>query len=191
MMNIKELEDLINNNEFKYIFLDVDGVIFHSVEAMVKLLNKRHNINVNPKNITSWNFSNCYPNMTDEEVEWLFTTNEFFDNVKMIDGVKEFILKYIDKIILVTKGNINNINQKRIYFDLNGLERVKMLGIPLNISKDIINMWGSVFIDDSTNNLNEVTTAKLKIQFNEYGSEIADKCEWSKGWDGIRMESWV
>ena len=191
MINIKELEELIERENFKHVYLDIDGVVFHSVEAIVKILNRRYYTDVNPRDITSWNFSDCYPYMTNDKIERLFTTNEFFDNVKMIDGVKEFILKYIDKIILVTKGNINNINQKRIYFDLNGLENVKMIGIPLNVSKDVINMYDSVFIDDCTNNLNEVTTAKLKIQFNEYGSEIADKCEWSKGWDGIRMENWV
>lgn len=191
MKNIKELEELIKDENFKYIFLDVDGVIFHSVEAIVKLLNKEYNMNVDPKNIFTWDFSNCYPNVTDKKIEQLFGTDTFFDNVKMMEGAKEFILKYIDKVVLITKGKQENINGKRNYFDSNGLEKIKMVGIPLNISKNIINMGDSLFIDDSTSNLNDVITAKYKIQFMEYGEYVANKCEWTKGWHGERMESWT
>jgi len=191
MINIKELEKLIEDEDFKYIFLDVDGVVFHSIEAIVKILNKEYNMNVDPRDVLSWNFSNCYSEMTDKKIEQLFGTTTFFNNVKMIKGAKEFILKHIDKVILITKGGQENINRKRNYFDLNDLGKVRMVGIPLDMSKNIINMTNSLFIDDSTNNLNDVLTAKYKIQFIEYGEHIANKCAWTKGWDGERMESWV
>jgi 5'' nucleotidase, deoxy (Pyrimidine), cytosolic type C protein (NT5C). len=183
-MTIQELEKL---NVDKY-FIDIDGVIFHSVEAMVKILNRKFNMNLKSQNVTSWNFRCCYPEMTDEEVEWLFSTDEFFDVVRFIEGAKDFLLRHKDNSILVTKGQERNLRIKRQFLDLNGLEDIFMIGLPLNVSKDIINMKNGVFIDDSVKNLNEVTTAKYKILFSEYGNE--DKCEWSKGWKGDKMYSW-
>lgn len=181
------INDIEKLNPSKY-YIDIDGVVFHSVEAMVHLLNKKFNKNVKPQEIISWNFTCCYPNMTDKEIEWLFDTSDFFKIVKFIDGAKEFILKNKDKVVLLTKGNPKNIYEKRIFLDLNGLEDIIMVGLPIQISKGIINMEeNSVFIDDNKNNLDE-SNATYKIMFSEYKNE--NICEWMKDWNGDVMYSW-
>lgn len=183
--NIKTVKDL-ENMEFKRYFIDVDGVIIHSVKATTNILNKKYNMNIKPQDIKSWNFIDKYPMMTEEEIEWIFTTNEFFDNVEFIKGAKKFMLKHSKDVILITKGQRENIKQKRIMLDLNGLEDIELIGIPLYETKDIINMKSGVFIDDTTKNLNEVTTADYKVLFKEYDNYT----EWSEGWNGNVMYSW-
>ena len=59
------------------------------------------------------------------------------------------------------------------------------------MSKSIINMnsidgW-SLFIDDSTNNLND-SNADYKVQFREYNDD--KERAWQKGWDGLVMYNW-
>lgn len=179
--------NILENLDIDKIFLDIDGCIFHSVEAMCKILNKKFNMNVQPQQITSWNFECCYPKMSNEEIEWLFANDKFFDYVRLIDGSKEFMLKHKDNLILITKGNEKNIFQKRQWLDLNGLEEINMIGLPLDVSKDIINMKDGLFIDDTTKNLNEVTTSKYKVQFKEYDNET----EWSSGWEGMVLRKWI
>lgn len=166
-------------------FLDMDGVILQSNKAMITLLNKKYGGNYTVEDVKLWNFVCCYKT-TSEEIEWLFSTREFFDIVEPYIGVIDFMKKYRDKIIIVTKGSIESINQKRIWLDLNGFEDIKMIGLPLNISKYYINMEDGLFIDDITKNLVEATTAKYSIMFEEFPNR-----EWNQNWDGLKMNSWL
>ena len=102
-MVIDNIEKFIYENNIKMIYLDWDGVITHSVKAIVDILNKKHNININPQDIVSWNFKEADPTLTDEEMELLFTTKEFFFELEYIDGVIDFMKRHRNNIIIVTK----------------------------------------------------------------------------------------
>lgn len=185
-MKIDNIYDFIECSSIDNIFLDVDGVILHSCQAMCDIINEKYGVDFKGEDVTTWNFNNLLPNFTDEEVEELFEDELFFDYVEFIDGVKDFIKKYEDRIIIITKARTNNFIQKRLLFDLNNLN-VPIIPIPLNISKSIINMSNGVFIDDSTNNLLE-SNAKYKIQFKEYNDK--KEREWQVGWKGLELYSW-
>lgn len=194
-MKIKRIDNIDNFIEYKRItkiFLDIDGVIFHSCQAMIDILNERYGGNFNGSDVTSWNFQCCYPNMTSEEIEDAFNDPKFFDIVKPIDGALEFMDRYKDKIILVTKASVENYAHKRKWFDDRNFADIPMVALPLNVSKGLINMDNineySLFIDDNTQNLID-SNADFKVQFREYQSNN-DKREWIKDWNGMVLYKW-
>lgn len=184
-ISIKEVEKLIQQENL-HIFLDIDGVLFNSVETSVKLLNEKFNRNVDPKSISVWNFSDKFPEITDEDIEWLFGTVDFFNIVEFQKGAFEFLVKHQDNITLVTKGVPSNLRYKTIFFEMMGLDKIKFIGLPIDQSKSVVDMSDGIFIDDCTYNLVE-SNAKIKILFKEYDNFT----EWSQGWDGLIMRSWV
>ena len=191
---IKDIDVFIEDKNISHIFLDIDGVIFHSCQAMIDILNERYGGNFDGSDVTSWNFQCCYPNMTSEEIEDTFNDPKFFDIVKPIDGALEFMDRYRDKIILVTKASAENYAHKRKWFDDRGFKDITMIALPLNVSKGFIDMQNcvglygySVFIDDSTNNLQE-TNADYDIMFKEYNDK--KEREWQKDWNGLVMYQW-
>ena len=188
---VQDIDDFIETNHITKIFLDVDGVIFASCDSIIQILNERYGGDFKGSDVTSWNFQCCYPNMTSEEIEDTFANPRFFEIVKPIQGALEFMDKYRDKIIIVTKATTDNFIHKRKWFDEHGYSNVPIIGLPLNASKSLINMdrvdcW-SLFIDDSTYNLNE-SNADYKIQFREYYDN--KEREWQKDWDGLVMYQW-
>lgn len=186
---VKDIDNFIKDNNITHIFLDIDGVLFHSCQAMIDILNERYGGNFDGSDVTSWNFQCCYPNITSEEIEDVFNCPKFFNIVRPIDGALEFMDRYRDKIILVTKASVANYAHKRKWFDDRGFNSIPIIALPLNISKGIINMqyYSSLFIDDSTNNLQEVN-ANFCIMFKEYYDQ--KEREWQKGWDGLVVYQW-
>lgn len=194
MKVIKDIDSFIKDNNITHLFIDIDGVIFASCDAIIQILNERYGGNFDGSDVTSWNFQCCYPNMTSEEIEDTFNDPKFFDIVKPIDGALEFMDRYRDKIILVTKANIENYAHKRKWFDDRNFADIPIIALPLNVSKGFINMQNctgfynySLFIDDSTNNLQE-TNADYNIMFKEYNDQ--KEREWQKGWGGLVMYQW-
>lgn len=195
---IEDIDKFIRNNNIAKIFIDVDGVIMASCQAIIDILNKKYGGNFEGSDVTNWNFQCCYPNMTSEEIEDIFNTSKFFEVVKPIDGALEFLNKYKDNIILVTKSSPENYIKKRKWLNDKGFENIPIIALPLNISKGYVNMQNcasveeyseeySLFIDDSTNNLREVN-ADFCVMFKEYRDD--KKREWQDGWKGMIMYHW-
>ena len=186
---ITNIENFINHYNIKEIYLDVDGVLLHSCQAVCDMINEKHNTSYTGDEILSWNFKEICPNLTNEDVDSLFADIIFFTKVKFIDGAWDFLKRHENDIIIVTKGTEQNIIWKRAYFDKNNLWNLKMLGLGLNKSKNEIDMSRGLFIDDCTQNLEE-SNAKYKIQFLEYDDDKNEQREWIKGWNGLKMYNW-
>jgi 5'(3')-deoxyribonucleotidase len=168
------------------VYLDCDGVLTASNEAMCILLNKKYNKSHKGCEVLDWNYTNLYPTCANE-IEALFETTEMFRHLKLIKGAKNFLAKYRKKIIIVTKGGVNNYIYKRQLFDNEGFVDIPIIRLPLDISKSVINMDGGLFIDDCTCNLNE-SNATYKLMFMEYND--GNEREWQLGWDGERIYEW-
>lgn len=187
VLDIEKFIKAVNPNR---IYLDVDGVLFHSCEAICTLVNNSSCTNFmgnfKGQDILSWNFKELKLNLTDEEIEQLFSIQEFFCIVKYIKGAYNFLKRHAKDITIVTKGTKENIWYKSVFFEsLN----VPICGLPFECSKGVINMDGGLLIDDSTNNLKE-SNATYKIQFLEYNDGKNDIREWTKGWNGLKMYHW-
>ena len=188
---INNIDDFIKEMSITHLFIDIDGVIFASCDAIIQILNERYGGSFKGSDVTSWDFQCCYPNMTSEEIEDTFNDPKFFDIVKPIDGALEFMDRYRNKIILVTKANFENYAHKRKWFDDRGFN-IPIIALPLNVSKSLVNMNSideySLFIDDNTQNLID-SNSDFKVQFREYQSNN-DKREWVKDWDGMVLYKW-
>lgn len=184
---INNIENFISKNKIDKIFLDVDGVLLHSCQAICDILNEMQGTDFKGEEVLSWNFKNICPNITDDEIEELFSTDLFFNYVQWIEGCKEFMRRHENDIVIVTKGTTENFVQKRIMFDSNGFENIPIIPIPFNISKGLINMQNGLFIDDNANNLNE-SNATYKAMFCEYNDD--KEREWQKDWNGLKMYKW-
>ena len=188
---INNIDDFIKKHNITHLFIDIDGVIFPSCTSIIQILNERHGGIFDGSDVTSWNFQCCYPNMTSEEIEDPFNDPKFFDIVKPIDGALELMDRYRDKIILVTKANVENYAHKRKWFDDRGFN-MPIIALPLNVSKSLVNMNSideySLFIDDNTQNLID-SNSDFKVQFREYQSNN-DKREWVKDWNGMVLYKW-
>ena len=188
---INNIDDFIKKHNITHLFIDIDGVIFASCDSIIQILNERYGGNFDGSDVTSWNFQCCYPNMTSEEIEDTFNDPKFFDIVKPIDGALEFMDRYRDKIILVTKASVENYAHKSKWFDDRGF-KMPIIALPLNVSKSLVNMNSideySLFIDDNTQNLID-SNSNFKVQFREYQSNN-DKREWVKDWDGMVLYKW-
>lgn len=186
---ITNIENFINHYNIQNIFLDVDGVLWHSCQAVCDIINKQQNTNFTGNQVLGWNFKEICPNLTDDDIEKIFADMDFFTYVTWIKGAIGFLVRHADDITIVTKGTDKNINRKEKFFRDCGLGHIEIIGLPLDYSKSIINMKDGLFIDDCTKNLNE-SNAKYKIQFCEYNDGMNEKREWIKDWNGLKMYKW-
>lgn len=188
-MIVSNIEKFIKNNNIKNIYLDVDGVLIHSCQAVCDIINEDKGTNFLGKHVLSWNFKEICPDLTDADVESLFEDERFFKYVQWIEGAKEFIKRHEDHIIIVTKGTYLNIFNKILFFNRHNM-KVVIKGLPLSVSKNNVDMSDGLFIDDCTKNLIE-SNAKYKIQFCEYNDNLNNEREWIKDWDGYKMYKWT
>ena len=168
-----------------YIYCDIDETLWDSIDAVLITLNRRYNTNYKSNDVTTWNFNNLYPNMTDEEIEAIFDSDEFFTNVKFKKDAEDWLRKEYENnnITLITKGNKINLIKKQKWFNEHGFENIPFIGLENHESKGSVDMTGCMFLDDCKKNLDE-SNAEYKILF-----ENNPRGEWLQGWTGLRTKS--
>lgn len=181
-----DIDKFIKDNCIDRIFLDIDGVLLHSSQAIIDMYNDDNWTDFKGSDVLSWDFKDIDPTLTSKEITALFNDELFFEYVEFVDGAKEFLDKYRDKIIMVSKGTVDNYYNKRVFFDKAGFSDIPIIELPFELSKGLINMGGeSLFIDDSCKNLIE-SNAKYRLQFIEY-DDGRDR-EWCVGWWGNKIK---
>ena len=186
---ISDIEKFINYINVDHIYLDVDGVLIHSCQAICDILNEDKGTNFTGNQVLSWNFKEICPDLTDGDIELLFADDRFFKYVQWIKGAREFIERHEDDITIVTKGTYLNILRKILFFNRYDIF-VPIEGLSLDTSKNEIDMSNGIFIDDCTKNLIE-SNAKYKVQFLEYNDGLNEQREWIKGFNGYKMYKWT
>ena len=179
------------------IYLDFDGVIANSIESICKSFSIVDGVKYDHTIVNTWNFHNVIPHANEKSVENMFNSHLFWDNLKLFDGVKEFVDKYRDDIIICSIGSVDNQIKKLAWIKKN-LGEVDMLPVvtkmdryPKSIDKTYINMGiHDIFIEDSISNLYN-STAGTKILFSDRGFD----CEWNNVKDrldafDLLAESW-
>lgn len=186
---ISDIEKFIDYINTDHIYLDVDGVLIHSCQAICDILNEDKGTNFTGNQVLSWNFKEICPDLTDSDIELLFADDRFFKYVQWIKGAREFIERHENNITIVTKGTYRNIFRKILFFDKFNIS-VPIEGLSLNTSKNEIDMSDGIFIDDCAKNLRE-SNAKYKVQFLEYNDGLNEQREWIKGFNGYKMYKWA
>lgn len=161
------------------LYLDADDTILLSSEAVIKILNKKYNINP-PKtinNMKDWEYRSIHKNITIEEIEDIYESDEFFNRVEFDPLFLDFYNKNKNKvnIVIVTKGTELNVIKKEKYIKSILGEDIEYIGMTFkydasgerikDYSKTNINMKHGIQIDDRTDALAN-TNANIKILIN-------------------------
>lgn len=174
------------------LFIDFDGVIVDSKKAFVNYYNNHYQdkpgfIEADENKCNKWNFSDICP-LAIDDVEDIFGQEELFNSLEFFPNAKE-ILEELNKdyrVIIVSIGTYNNIHHKSKWIKENlpfikeSILLAKKTGEMVN--KSLVNMEGSIFIDDVSENLHS-TNADLKLRF---GREYS----WNEDWNGLRAANW-
>lgn len=104
----------MEKNDF-IILVDMDDVLEDLQEAWINRLNKKFTLNVNKNNVTDWDISLYYPNLTKEEVFSPLFEEDFWENVNPKKDAIE-ILNKLKKdgysIYLVTSSAYETLTNK-------------------------------------------------------------------------------
>lgn len=153
------------------IYIDVDDVILKSSEQIIRMLQRRYNINKTIYDLRDWKYKSIYKNFSKEDLILFFKSEEFWKEVEynkeLIDYFEEANLINKYNLILVTKGTKENLEKKYEYlYDINFFKKnekkIGFIGIDLEESKSKVKMLKGIQIDDSIENLID-TDATLKI----------------------------
>ena len=166
-------------NEKITLYVDVDDTILLSSEAVIKILNKKYNINP-PKtidNMKDWEYRSIYKYVTKKEIEKIYESDDFFDMVEFDQSFLNFYESNKDKIniVICTKGTKINIEKKESLIKSVLGEDITYIGMQFKLDsegnsikdyrKSIINMKHGIQIDDRTDALRD-TNANVKILIN-------------------------
>lgn len=197
------LDEIIKNNDNEFIFeksigkndlrkilyIDLDCVIFDTIQTIVNLYNDDYSNYdgfewINYKDVRSWDFKECSC-ASAEMIDMYFLQKRFFDNLFYIDGAIETLNKLKNKYLIcfVSSGRKPNLLQKEIWKNRN-FPYCKFIGVDLDIYKDKshVDMSDGIFIDDLSLNL-KTSNAYLKILFGQ-------SFDWNAEWNGIRCQTW-
>lgn len=176
------------------IFCDVDGVLLHTVQAVVDIYNSDYQFYskfepVDWTTVNTWNFKECQC-MSKKELYTIFKSKRFFDTVRPMPGATDALRQLSDtyKINTVTLGSKPNLNGKRHYLLCKNREFKESiddyigLDSSLYFDKSNVNMHDGIFIDDSESNL-LTSNAPIKICF-------GDVYSWNENWNGYRCYNW-
>lgn len=148
--------------------------------------------------VYKWNFEDEMPLFTLQDLDRMFQSKYFFDNVNYFDNAIEVINKLNEderfNVCFCSIGSSSNISRKSKFLEKTfpTIEQV-MLVRPEHVvmCKKIVNMNHTenepfIFLDDNKDNLIG-SNAKYKILYTQFGD---NKREWNKDWEGMFATNW-
>ena len=169
---MKIINDGLIDVDKQTIYMDVDDVIFKSRSTCVHMLREKFP-EAKIKEEHSWAFrSTLGRNITTEEVNSIFNSDEFWQRNDFIDDfvnplLEEFIKPHKYNLVFVTKGEKDNYIKKYkkllTKFDMN---QCGFIVLDYNESKAKVKMYDGIQIDDNYDFLKD-TDARLKILYRE------------------------
>lgn len=166
------------------LFMDFDEVLVDSIRSILLILNPRYGTDFKPDDCTRWDFKDLFPDITSDEVEKCFESDEFWDSLRFKTSGQN-VLDFLDKlksyynIIVVSKGTETNLRKKKQWLIDNMPIPYNFIPIGLDGSKGDIDMAGGVHIDDNQYYLNE-SNATYKLLF----ANTPYITDWNNEWEG-------
>lgn len=175
------------------LFVDMDSTITASIKAFCQTYNYlyRYKKDFKPADwtkVSQWNFSDQCPLLEDSQaVAEIFASKHFFRKLEFMPNAKEVLYELHKdyQIIIVSIGTHLNLARKSmwLYQNLNFIKDVVLLNNEDGkMNKSLVDMYGEIFIDDVTSNLDS-SNAGVKIC---YGQTYP----WNQEWQGFRCGTW-
>ena len=153
------------------LFLDFDDTICLTSKQFVKLANKKYKKEEDWNNINRWDFKDLYPEITNNDIDNIFSSEDFFVDLELCENCLDVInsIKNLVNIHIATIGTDKNLKNKmkwikenlNVDFNFNGI-------LDTGISdKSSVDMSGAIFVDDRIDNLRS-SNANIKILYKNY-----------------------
>ena len=163
------------NVDRQTVYLDVDDVVLNSRATVVHMLQnwkRENNIPDFGKTEHAWNFGSTLRGMTGDDINKIFSSEEFWGKVGYIEGfvepyIERFVKTELYNTVFVTKGDEANVRKK--FAKLSERFDMKQCGyiaLKYEEPKSIVHMFDGIHIDDNYDFLKD-TDARLKILFRE------------------------
>lgn len=176
------------------LFLDFDSTIVNSIQAFCTSYNLLYEDEPNFKPaqwvyVEEWDFKGQCHLLEKGDILDIFGHNLFFSKLEFMDcKTDEVINRLCDKynVIVCSIGTPLNIAKKTLWLRDNLpciKEHIMLVNNGCVMDKSVVNMQGSVFIDDHVKNLDS-TNAKYKIIF-------GDTYSWNINGDYPRAWNWA
>lgn len=174
----------VSNKEVT-IWWDLDNTLLNSTKEIVRQFNNKHNQNNDWKLTKKWNFTDVCEGITNAEVNEMFGSKEFFDNVEFTELIKVYFklangiyeTEYGDEVD-VLMGIISKGNESNLYYKENQLLNKipydrKKLESDTTMDKSSIN--GEFMLIDDNQDCLLTCGCKYKVLYAPFG-----KCEWNE-----------
>ena len=163
---LNKVNILIKGGVFMKVFCDFDNTLVMSDRTIIDMINKKYKINKTENNIHDWGYRSILENITKEEVESMYESDYFFDNVKFFENSKRILSNY--DFSICTAGSKVNLEKKFIFMKKNFEKDFGFFGGNSN-NKGNIDMKNCIQIDDRVDCLLS-TNSKYKILFKNYNN---------------------
>ena len=97
------------------ILVDLDNVLINTGQAWVDVLNKRYGTTVKYSDVSEWEITKFFPNLSRDEVYAPLSTGEVWSCASPIDGAQDGLKKLIadgHDVYVVTASSLNTIGKK-------------------------------------------------------------------------------
>jgi 5'(3')-deoxyribonucleotidase len=100
--------------EKQKILIDIDDTFLKSSEEIIRQLNEKNKTLKTIDDLTDYAYRSIDSSITQEEIEQMYASYEFFQNVEFNDGAIDFLVKYskLFDIVFVSYGTLKNLEQK-------------------------------------------------------------------------------
>ena len=100
--------------EKQKILIDIDDTLLKSSEEIIRQLNRKNGTNKTMDDLIDYQYRSIDENITQEDINKMYASEEFFDNVCFNDGAIEFIIKYskLFDIVFISYGTEENLLRK-------------------------------------------------------------------------------
>lgn len=166
---MKIFKERVGSFEKPTVYLDIDDVLLDSTNAVLKVLESRYGVKQEQVNVKDWRFRSVKRDLTGEEIEEIFASDEFWKNVELNNSLMSaFESGLWDKYnwAFVTKGNEENLSKKYDYLCNQPFfaehENWTYYRLGLHETKAKVHMMGGIQVDDLYGNLVN-TDADMKI----------------------------
>lgn len=166
------------------ILCDADDTIQELTVHWLAELNKKYNYNVKKEDVTSWDITKAFPDLTPDEVLEALYRDEFWSRTTPIDGSSYYLERLVKdghKLLIVTASNPETFEAKT----------KKLLELFPFLSKEQIirennkqKVSGDVLIDDGVHNL--IGGSYIKFLYNQPNNANFNE----KEYDITRVFSW-
>ena len=142
-----------NKSDF-VILLDIDDILDDLLPYWLEVIDKRYHTGIKFEDVKFWEMDRIFPGLTKEQIFDPLTEDDFWENVKPIEGSQEYLKKLLDEgftIKLCSSSSPKSWYLKYTQFIKKYFPYISWKNVFIAHDKQMVK--GNVLFDDNINNL--------------------------------------